>query len=197
MTFFEIFSLFVPKPLNQGSRGSVAKWKPGKRAREAREADPRCWQPVHSSWWLGLNQGSRGSVAKWIKLASQLVTQLEHNQPEWRSAATRLVPHPLSPQLLSNRRYRAPPPPTWLGSGGLKGAGGGGGGVPAGSLLTSTLAGCVLAGVLAGWLARLIHFLWKVKWSEWVKWCLFWSLNFFTFRYVGGGGGVMSITTII
>ena len=26
----------------------------------------------------------------------------------------------------------------------------------------------------------------KVKWSE-VKWCLFWSLNFFIFRYVEGG----------
>ena len=33
---------------------------------------------------------------------------------------------------------------------------------------------------------------WKLKWkwSEWVsevKWCLFWSLNFFIFRYVEGG----------
>ena len=33
--------------------------------------------------------------------------------------------------------------------------------------------------------------LWSEKWvSEWVsevKWCLFWSLNFFIFRYVEGG----------
>ena len=29
---------------------------------------------------------------------------------------------------------------------------------------------------------------WKSGWvSEWVKWCLFWSLNFFIFRYVEGG----------
>ena len=93
------------------------------------------------------NQVSRRSIARLIKTASQPDSQPVDNQLEGRSVATWVVPT----QLLSNRRYRAPPTTPWLGSGGLKGAGW----VPARSLLTFPLAGCLLAGCLAGWLAWL------------------------------------------
>ena len=64
----------------------------------------------------------------------------DENQPEGKPIATWLVPT----QLLLNRRYRASHTSPWLGSEGLKGAGW----VPAVSLLTSPLAGCLLAGWL-------------------------------------------------
>ena len=86
------------------------------------------------------NQESRRSVAKWINPDSHPV----HNQLEGRSIAPRLVPT----HILSNLRVRDMGWWVGLGSVGPKGAGW----VPARSLLTSTLARCVLAGWLAGWL---------------------------------------------
>ena len=86
--------------------------------------------------------------------ACQPASQLATSQ-NWRSIATRLVPTQLAPPFLSNLRSRAMGWWVGLDSFGPKGMGTPGGWVPARSLLTSLLAGCVLAGWLAGWLDSL------------------------------------------
>ena len=79
-----------------------------------------------------LNKRSRRSVG------SQSSRQPLHNQLDGKSIATRLVPT----QLLWDRHYRAPVSTQWLGSRVQNGAVW----VQPGSLLTSLLASCVLAG---------------------------------------------------